>query len=127
MLLASRPPHPLLAPDDNLLALQRIERLLTGDGFYAMIDVFRAEGEPRDRYLQRWIATAKARYREVQPAEKEKLFDHVRACDFPLSLDAWRALGEQAGMPRFEVLLDDRDGLNRLVAMGALTSPHNPD
>jgi hypothetical protein len=43
------------------------------------------------------------------------LFDHVRARDFPLSLDAWRTFGTQAGLPCVALLLEDRDGLNRLV------------
>ena len=80
-----------------------------------MIDVFCAEAEPRERYVERWIANAESRYLELRPAEKALLFDHVRARDFPLSLNAWRALGMEAGLPRVEVLLEDRERLNRLV------------
>jgi hypothetical protein len=32
-----------------------------------------------------------------------------------VSLNAWRAFGPQAGLSSVELLLEDRDGLNRLV------------
>lgn len=115
LILASFALHHLSDPADKLLTLERAARLLAGDGFFAMIDVFCGEAEPREVYLQRWIANAERRYQALQPAEKELLFDHVRARDFPLSLDRWRAVGRKAGLHHFEVLLKDGDGLNRLV------------
>ena len=115
LVLASFSLHHLADPADKLRALQGAARLLTADGIFALIDVFSAEDEPRERYLERWIANADRRYLELQPAEKALLFDHVRARDFPLSLDAWRRLGERAGLPCVEVLLEDGDSLNRLV------------
>ena len=115
LVLASFSLHHLADPADKLRALQGAARLLNANGIFALIDVFSAEGEPRQRYLERWIANADRRYLDLQPAERALLFDHVRARDFPLSLEAWRRLGEQAGLPRVEVLLEDGDGLNRLV------------
>lgn len=115
LILASFALHHLSDPADKLLTLERAARLLAGNGFFAMIDVFSGEAEPREVYLQRWIANAERRYQALQPAEKELLFDHVRARDFPLSLDGWRAVGRKAGLHHFEVLLKDGDGLNRLV------------
>ena len=119
LVLASYSLHHLADPADKLLTLQRAGRVLTADGFFALIDVFSAEAEPRDRYLERWIANADRRYVELQPGEKALLFNHVRARDFPLSLDSWRALGRQAGLPRIDVLLEDRDRLNRLVTFSS--------
>lgn len=115
LVLASFALHHLADPADKLLALKGIGRLLTVDGFFALIDVFSAEAEPREHYLERWIANADSRYRELQPAEKVLLFDHVRARDYPSSLEAWRVFGHQAGLPRVETLLEGRDRLNRLV------------
>jgi ubiquinone/menaquinone biosynthesis C-methylase UbiE len=119
VILASFSLHHLADPADKLRTLQRARPLLSPNGFFAMIDVFSQEAEPRDQYVERWIANADRRYHDLQPAEKTLLFDHVRARDFPLSLDRWRALGPQAGLPRFDVLLSDRDGLNRLVTFAA--------
>jgi len=115
LVLASFSLHHLDDPADKLRTLQRAGRLLTADGMFALIDVFSADDEPRERYLERWIANADRRYRALLPAEKALLFDHVRARDFPLSVNAWRALGAEAGLPRVEVLLEDGDGLNRLL------------
>ena len=115
LVLASFSLHHLADPADKLLTLKHVRRLLTEDGFFAMIDVLCTEAEPRERYLERWIANAESRYLELQPADKALLFDHVRARDFPLSLNSWRTLGMEAGLPRVEVLLEDREGLNRLV------------
>jgi SAM-dependent methyltransferase len=115
LVLASFSLHHLSDPNDKLLALTRAGRLLAADGFFALIDVFSAEEEPRERYVERWIANAASRYRALQAAEQALLFDHVRARDYPLSLDAWRAVALRAGLPRCEMLLEDRDGLNRLV------------
>jgi SAM-dependent methyltransferase len=115
LVLASFSLHHLANPADKLLALQRAGGLLAADGFFALIDVFSAESEPRERYLERWIANADRRYRALLPAERTLLFDHVRARDFPLSLNAWRAFGPQAGLSSVKLLLEDRDGLNRLV------------
>jgi len=115
LVLASFSLHHLADPVDKLMTLKRARRLLTEDGFFAMIDVFCADAEPRQRYVERWIANAESRYLELQPAEKVLLFEHVRARDFPLSLNQWRALGMEAGLPRVEVLLEDRERLNRLV------------
>ena len=115
VVLASFSLHHLADPGDKLMALKRARRLLAEDGFFAMIDVLCAEAEPRERYVERWIANAESRYLELRPAEKALLFDHVRARDFPLSLNTWRALGREAGLPRVDVLLEDRERLNRLV------------
>ena len=115
VVVASFSLHHLAESADKLLTLERAGRVLAPDGFFAMIDVFCGETEPRDRYLERWIANAERRYETLQPAEKTMLFDHVRARDFPLSLNAWQDLGRQAGLPGFEVLVEDGDNLNRLV------------
>jgi SAM-dependent methyltransferase len=115
LVLASFSLHHLADPADKLLALRRAARLLTGDGFFALIDVFSAATESREDYLERWLANAERRYRALEPAEQALLFEHARARDFPLSLDAWRAIGAQAGLPEVAPLLEDGDGLNRLV------------
>jgi len=115
LVVASFSLHHLADPADKLRTLQRAGRLLSTDGLFALIDVFCEDGEPRESYLARWIANAEARYLELQPAEKVVLFDHVHARDFPLPLETWRAFGGQAGLSHCELLLQDKEGLNRLV------------
>ena len=58
-------------------------------------------------------------YVELHADEKALLFDHVRARDFPVSHATIQALGRQAGLARFDVLLEDRERLNALVTFSA--------
>lgn len=119
LILASFALHHLADPDDKRLTLERVARLLTPNGIFAMIDVFRGEDEPREDYLERWITNAERRYRALEAGEKTVLFDHVRARDFPLSLNSWQTIGREAGLSHFDVLHEDTDGLNRLVVFSA--------
>jgi SAM-dependent methyltransferase len=123
LVLASFSLHHLADPADKLRVLQGAGRVLVADGFIALIDVFSAADESREGYLARWITHADLRYQALQPAEKTLLFNHVRARDFPLSLDAWRAFAAQAGLPRVDVLLEDHAGLNRLVTFNRASAP----
>lgn len=115
IILASFSLHHLADPIDKRRTLEAGRQRLKPDGVFALIDVFSAESESRDRYLERWIKHAKTHYAELQNAERIILFDHVRARDFPVSLATLKALGEQAGLGQFELLLEDRERLNCLV------------
>lgn len=119
IVLASFSLHHLADPAYKQRALEAGNRLLTGDGLFAVVDVFCADSEPRNGYLERWIDHAETRYRELHAAEKKILFDHVRSRDFPVSISAFEALGKQAGLEHFEVLMRDQADLNCLVTFAA--------
>ncbi len=119
VVLASFSLHHLADPMDKQRTLEAGRKLLNTDGFFALVDVVSAESEPRERYLERWINHAGTHYAELQDAEKKILFEHVRARDFPVSLAALEVLGKQAGLGRFEVLLQDHERLNCLVTFSA--------
>lgn len=115
IILASYSLHHLAEPMVKLRTLKAVRQLLTPDGFFALIDVFSAESEPRERYLERWIKHADTRYIALQDDEKKILFEHVHSRDYPVSQSVFEALGKQAGLGQFEVLLEDRERLNCLV------------
>ncbi len=115
IILASFSLHHLADPLDKQRTLEAGCKLLSKDGFFALVDVFSAESEPRDHYLKRWINHAGKRYAELHDAEKKILFDHVHARDFPVSLSTFEAIGKQAGLGQFDVLLQDQARLNCLV------------
>jgi len=115
IILASFSLHHFVDPEDKGRTLAAARQHLSPEGFFALIDVFSAEAEPRDQYLERWITHAKNRYVELQADEKELLFNHVRARDFPVSQATFQALGRQAGLEGFDVLLEDSARLNALV------------
>jgi SAM-dependent methyltransferase len=117
VILASFSLHHLEDPADKQRTLEAVRQHLAPEGFFALIDVFSAGAEPRDRYLERWINHAENRYIELQAEEKALLFDHVRARDFPVSQATYQALGRQVGLDGFAVLLEDRARLNALVTL----------
>ena len=119
VVLASFSLHHLVDPANKQRALEGGGRLLTRDGFFAVVDVFCAESEPRDGYLERWIAHAMERYEELQDAEMKILSDHVRSRDYPVSLSMFEKLGKQAGLEQFELLMTDQARLNCLVTFAA--------
>lgn len=119
VVLASFSLHHLADPKDKQRVLEAGRQRLSRDGLFALVDVFCADSEPRDRYVERWIDHAEARYLALHEAELKILFDHVRARDFPVSLKAFETLGKQAGLEKFEVLMKDHANLNCLVTLSA--------
>jgi len=117
VIVASFSLHHLADPGDKRSVLAACAPLLSSDGFLAVIDVFSNPSESRDAYVDRWIRHADERYAALAPEEKQLLFDHVRARDFPLSLEHYRTLGAAAGLPGFAMLLEDAPRLNRLVTL----------
>ncbi len=113
--IASFSLHHLAEPGEKLHTLQALSQRLGDDGMFALIDVFCAEQESRNSYVERWIAHADWRYATLQPEEKQLLFDHVRARDNPVSEKTWQSLGRQSGFERVDVLLRDDALLNGLV------------
>jgi SAM-dependent methyltransferase len=115
VILASFSLHHLADPADKRRTLEAGRQRLKAEGIFALIDVFSDEAESREQYLERWIKHAEDHYVELQVDEKELLFNHVRARDFPVSQAAFQALGRQAGLGGFDVLLEDSVRMNALV------------
>jgi SAM-dependent methyltransferase len=117
VIVASFALHHLADPADKRATFAACRHLLEPGGFIAIIDVFLAENESREAYLDRWIEYADGHYAALQPEEKRLLFDHVRARDYPVSVGECRALAREADLRSFDVLLEDAPRLNRLVTM----------
>ncbi|HET6566258.1 MAG TPA: class I SAM-dependent methyltransferase [Xanthomonadales bacterium] len=117
LVVASFSLHHLADPAHKLRTLQAIESHLNSGGIFALIDVFCQDGEPRNEYIERWISHADQRYESLLAEEKQLLFDHVRARDYPVSQNHWRSLAAQSGLGDFRVMLQDSVELNGLVGM----------
>jgi SAM-dependent methyltransferase len=115
IILASFSLHHFADQKEKRATLEAARQHLNPEGFIAVIDVFCAQDELREQYLERWIKHAENRYVELHAEEKELLFDHVRARDFPVSQATFQSLGREAGLPGFALLLEDRARLNALV------------
>lgn len=92
-------------------------RLLEPGGLLAIIDVFREEGEAREAYLQRWETNARHSFTVLESEEMDELLDHVRACDFPETVAAYRTLGARAGFRQVRPIARDAKRLNRLIIL----------
>ena len=117
VIIASFSLHHLADPTDKQVVFTNCARLLSEGGMLAVIDVFTNVSEPRDEYIERWIRHADDHYIDLGSAEKKLLFDHVRARDFPVSLEQCKNLGKAAGLPNFKLLHEDAPRLNRLVTL----------
>lgn len=115
LVVASFSLHHLVNLTDKLNTLQAIEQHLTADGMFALIDVFCKEDEARSDYLERWLAHADKHYAELQPEEKQLLFDHVRARDNPASENQWRSMAKQANLGQFAIIEKDAFRINGLA------------
>ena len=115
LIVASFSLHHYADTNDKLRVLQAAKQHLNTGGMFALIDVFSAEDETRDEYLERWIEHADGRYQVLLPEEKQLLFNHVRSRDYPVSEKTWQSLGQQSGLQDFQVLLRDYAPLNGLA------------
>ena len=116
LVIASFCLHHLQDPTDKQALLTRCRRLLQPGGLFLIIDVFLGENESRDEYLDRFEQQARENYTSLTDPEMTTLITHVRACDYPDSVENYRSFGMQAGFTRVNCLLADYDTLHQLVS-----------
>jgi SAM-dependent methyltransferase len=117
VVIASFSLHHLQTAAEKGRVLEACRRVLKPAGLVAIIDVFRAEGEARRDYVERWLEFAGNTYTALEPHELELLFEHTRSCDFPEAMSTFRTLGKQAGYQTFNILLHDASHLNHLITL----------
>ena len=61
----------------------RIAALLNAAGKFIWIDVFRADGQSRDHYLDAYLGMIASNWTALTPAELELISEHVRNYDYP--------------------------------------------
>lgn len=92
---------------------------LSTRGIVAVIDVFRDDDEPRDRWLDRWEQDARDRFLVLEAVEIEQLVGHVRDNDLPETLAGFAELASAAGYGWCETVTRGREKLNGLVICAA--------
>ena len=117
VIVASFSLHHLVGAEAKQSLFSGCRPLLTDDGILAVIDVFRQEGETREEYIPRWIRFADRHYQALTQREKQLLFEHVRARDYPESMSTYRRISAAEDLADFEILLADKENLNHLVVM----------
>ena len=111
VIIASFSLHHLVDAADKQAVFTHCAPLLSAAGILAVIDLFTHASESRDEYIERWVRHADDDYLALGAEEKRSVFDHVRACDFPVSLEQCKDLGKAAGLPNFKLLHEDANQL----------------
>jgi ubiquinone/menaquinone biosynthesis C-methylase UbiE len=79
-------------------------RLLESGGLLALIDVVRDRGDDRARYLDAYMDHARVHWRALNARDFQLVEDHVRAHDFPETLDTLAGLATEAGFTQIRPL-----------------------
>lgn len=77
--------------------LEALHPCLAADGCLLVADVFRADGEDRPTYIQRYLQRVASQWQELPAAERQLVGDHLSASDFPAEREAFRQLAAAAG------------------------------
>lgn len=99
--------------------LEDVRRLLLPGGVLGVHDPFRAEGEGREEFHDRWWEICRDRWVALEMDEREALRDHVFAGDYPETGTGLAELAEEAGFRSCRLLFSDRDGIYRAYALEA--------
>ena len=92
--------------DQSKLALfKECFRVLKHSGSFVLIDVMRNDGQNRNDYLNNYLSMVEKDWVAINPIERARITEHVRANDFPLSPSEYQSLARQAGFHK-EGLLD---------------------
>jgi hypothetical protein len=72
------------------------------------------DGEDRTGWLDRYEAIARRDFTALTEVELDALIDHVRASDYPESMDAWARLGREADFAQTEHVFTGAPDLLRM-------------
>lgn len=97
----------------------QVARCLKPGGLFVVVDIFRREGESRERFMERYrdnIAEAVARG-IIDEEEAVPIVEHVTNHDWPEQLSDYRGLAAAAGFAAAECLATDSKEFGRLVVL----------
>lgn len=97
LIVASFALHHLSAPDKQAFFQLAAKRLIDG-GMVLVIDTFRASGESRELYLDRYCDWLGSRCQTLDAPALNGLIDHIRTCDFPEDAEALAHMAGNAGL-----------------------------
>ncbi len=106
--------------DQSKLALfKECFRVLKQSGSFMLIDVMRNDGQSRDDYLDQYLCMVKNDWVAINSIECNRITEHVRANDFPLSPSEYQSLARQAGFDQEDLL--DAHGFHQAWAYQRLS------
>ncbi len=108
-----------LPPEQKAVFLPRVRRVLTEGGYLLMYEPTRAEGETRERYLDRWWLTVSRLWRALPEPELRRIQNHVWHYDFPETFSALTRLADGEGFSQARRLFQDPEELYALLCFRA--------
>jgi SAM-dependent methyltransferase len=84
-------------------------------GTLLFADIFRHGGEPRDKYLERYIGMMRRDWTGLTTESLASTIEHVNQRDFPETGEAFSAMAREAGFLEPQELFRDATGFHRLM------------
>ena len=97
LVISSYAIHHLNEPQKQQI-VRDIARILTPDGRFVLIDIFREPNEDRAAYMRNYIGYLRATWNKLAPASQEMVVEHATNYDFPESADFYKALCQKHGL-----------------------------
>jgi SAM-dependent methyltransferase len=98
----------------KLALMREVRAAIAADGAFLVYEPTRRDGEDRPAYLDRFEAIGRRQWTELTADEFAEAMKHVRTCDLPETVSAWRRLGREAGFEAVSELYRSPDDLFRL-------------
>lgn len=97
-----------LQTDDKLELMREIRGIVGDGGLFLIYEPSRLEGETRPAFLERFEQAYRSAWSSLTPKERDIIWQHVQAADFPEQASTWLELGRDAGFSHADQLFADR-------------------
>lgn len=87
-----------LGPSQKQTMIQEISRLLSDDGCFVLIDIFREPNEDRATYLHHYMSDLHLTWTQLSSASQKLVVDHATAYDFPETSEFYQAICQKQGI-----------------------------
>ena len=88
--------------------IARLPELLTNNGVFLLVDIFRQPQESREDYLQRYLNNIRQDWSLINSQEFSKIQEHMTSSDFPETQENLYSLASQSGFSPMDCLYRDR-------------------
>jgi len=91
---------------------------VAGGGAFVFFEPTLRVGETCDAYMRRFMHLVREDWTSLTPDEMDGVAEHVTKCDFPETLETYRAMASEAGFDGGEVIFTDSSELYTMVVFG---------
>lgn len=97
LVISSYAIHHLNEPQKKQI-IRDIARMLTPEGRFVLVDIFREPNEDRAAYMRNYMGHLRSTWCELSPASQEMVVEHATSYDFPETADFYKALCQKHGL-----------------------------